>query len=253
MKILLLFLNLTFLGSLYADCSVYGLNVFPKTETINKNSFFVLEGYARTQEIITLLNSKYPVYLESKNHRVNLSIKRLNIGMFNLTQAILTTEEDLIPDVVYFLRIDNLGKLEERLLTIWNSELQKSLPISWKIDNEKDSIPPKLIENPIQINSSNIKYGCGPAIFSDFKIITEDQSEIIIKTELVNLYNGESTTYFLTINDSNIVRVGHGMCSGAFTFERNIKYKVRFSLIDICGNENEQWTSWINFDSPNKF
>ncbi len=40
------------------------------------------------------------------------------------------------------------------------------------------------------------------------------------------------------------------MCSGAFNYKEKGKYKVRFSLMDICGNENNTWTTWVEFDSP---
>jgi len=46
-----------------------------------------------------------------------------------------------------------------------------------------------------------------------------------------------------------MVKVGHGMCSWAFSFLEGNKYQVAFSLIDISGNYGEK-TSYIPFDQP---
>ena len=62
----------------------------------------------------------------------------------------------------------------------------------------------------------------------------------------------KSTIYFLPLSESNKLNVGHGMCSGAFKYEREKSYKIRFSPIDINGNDSDTWTEWIAFESPRK-
>ena len=170
--------------------------------------------------------------------------------MFHLTQAILTPNEKLISGRTYYLKIDNLDKYEETLLTKWNSETNESEAISWKVEGGTDTRTPESLNQPKLVDKRTIYYGCGPAIYLDFKFQVKDESEILIKTELMDLESSESTTYCLSFKNTDTLSVGHGMCSGEFNYKENHKYKVRFSLMDVCGNENKEWTAWIEFDSP---
>ncbi|WP_421754091.1 hypothetical protein [Croceimicrobium sp.] len=251
MKIVLIIL-LSFIttGQLFAECAIDGLWALPQKGTIKQNSLIVLTGYFRSQKIVTSLNENYPIYLESEGHRVKLNVKKRYKGLFELTQAILEPEEELIAGRTYQLKIDKLDEFETSRLRRWNSELGKYEPITWKVDGGIDTESPELLNVPELVDKRTIHYGCGPAIYADFKIQTKDESELLVKTELVDLKSGESTTYFLNFEGTDTLSVGRGMCSGAFSYKENRKYKVRFSLMDICGNENEKWTAWIQFDSP---
>lgn len=245
-----MFISIFITGQLYADCAASGLWTFPASGTIKQNSWIVIEGYSSSQKIITSLNDKYPIYLKSDGHKVRLNVKSTYKGMFELTQAILVPDEKLISGRTYQLKIDNLSEYETSLLTKWNTELGKREPIVWKVEGEADLSTPKLLNIPKLVDKRTIGYGCGPAIYADFKIQIEDDSEVLIKTELVDLKSGETNTYYLKIYESDTLSVGHGMCSGAFDFKENTKYKIRFSLMDICGNESKHWTSWIEFEGP---
>ena len=248
--ILTFLIGIIFTGLTFAKCTSSGLLTFPKNGTIKQNSLIMIEGYATSQKIINSLNQDYPIYLQSEGHKVKLNVKSTYKGMFEITQAILQPDEKLIAGRTYQLIIDKLDEFDKALLTKWNSETNESEPITWKVDDGTDTETPKLLNQPELIDKKTIHYGCGPAIYADFKIQTKDESGLLIKTELMDLESGESTTYFLSFEDSEILSVGHGMCSGAFDYRENEKYKIRFSLMDICGNENLEWTTWIEFESP---
>ncbi len=96
---------------------------------------------------------------------------------------------------------------------------------------------------PKFLNTSYIEYGCGPAIFAHFQVRIDDASETLVKTEVVNLQNKEKTIYYLSSRDGKI-DIGHGMCSGAFSFREKGKYKVRFDLMDASGNSFGRWSKW---------
>ena len=49
--------------------------------------------------------------------------------------------------------------------------------------------------------------------------------------------------------NNNKLKVGHGMCSGAFIFKQKGKYKVRFTPMNIDGQELTK-TEWKTFESP---
>lgn len=209
----------------------------------------ILEGYGTSQKIINLLNKDYPVYLETEGHKVKLNIKGTYKGMHALTQAIMVPEQKLISGKTYELKIDNLSPLDKSELLRWNSKLKKRETINWKVSGIDNSIP-EFINEPKLLDKKTVQYGCGPAVYADFNIQTKDDSELLLKTELVDTKNGESTIYFLIANKSGKISVGHGMCSGAFGYKKDGQYKIRFSLMDICGNEGNNWTAWIKFESP---
>lgn len=253
MRILLtIALTLGTLGHVFADCAGSGLWAYPQTETIKQNSMIVLTGYYSSQKIVTSLNDKYPIYLESEGHKVKLNVVNTYEGMFALTQAILQPEEKLIAGKTYQLKIDKLSEMETGLVSIWNSDRGKAEPIAWKVEDSIDTEVPELLSQPELVDKRITHFGCGPAIYADFKIQTKDESALLIKTELVDVNTGTSTIYYLNFDDVEILNVGHGMCSGAFDYKADGKYKIRFSLMDICGNENKEWTAWIAFDSPNE-
>lgn len=250
--VLSLILGLGIFGQVFADCSSSGLWAYPSTSKINQNSIIVIEGYARSQKIIDSLNIGYPIYLEANGHRVKLKVLEINKGMFQLTQALLKPTAKLITGKTYTLIIDGQNKNIIGGLSKWNSEKKEYEPISWVVNNVVDTEKPKWITKPKLVDKTTQWYGCGPAIHAVFQLKIKDKSKTLIKTELVNIKTKESTTYYLNIAKDGKLHVGHGMCSGAFYFKAKNNYKVRFSLTDLSGNTDMQWTEWTQFASPLK-
>lgn len=249
-KLLVLIIGIVLTGKLFARCASSGILAFPENRQIKQNSWIVLEGFAASQEIINALNQDYPVYLEAEGHKVKLNVKSIHEGMYHLTQALLMPDEKLISGRKYFLKIDNLPSDQESLLSKWNMEDHKLEPIAWNVEAGTDISIPTMVGSPELVNKRTTEYGCGPDVYADFKIQAVDESALLFKTELVNLVNGESSVYYLSSIESSILSVGHDMCSGAFDFSEKGKYKVRFSVMDSCGNTNGEWSVWLEFDSP---
>jgi hypothetical protein len=65
---------------------------------------------------------------------------------------------------------------------------------------------------------------------------------------VIELSTNKKTTFYLT-EWENKLNVGRGMCSGAFVFKDQGKYKVRFTPTNSDG-ESIQTTEWKIFDSP---
>lgn len=235
---------------LFARCSGRGIEVFPKTETIKQNAFIVIEGYALSQKIIQLLGKTQSAYLEAKNHRVRLEVKSVFVGAFELTQAVLIPAESLISGSTYYLTISGLSEDEQSLLEDWNADTKKTQRYGWRVEKGSDKTSPEWRSLPKWTSSSTVRYGCGPARYGLFDLSVHDETEVLVKTELMDLTSNSSTVYFLPLDGSNQLRIGHGMCSGAFSFKENHTYHVRFSLMDSCGNVEESWTEWIEFENP---
>ncbi|GAA5024054.1 hypothetical protein GCM10011506_07350 [Marivirga lumbricoides] len=246
----LVIFNLCILGEVLADCSSGGIWVYSTTTELNQNSIIVVEGYARSQRIIDSLNISYFIYLESGEQRIELDVLERCKGMFSITQALVRPKSKLTKGKTYTLKISNLDEWENRIWTKWNSEKEEYEPISWKVNDKLDEENPKWIKEPKLVDKTIIWYGCGPAIYVIFDLKINGLSNSLIKTELYNTNTKEENTYYLIMGEDGKLEVGHGMCSGAFDFEENSQYKIRFSLMGSSGNSDEKWTNWITFDSP---
>jgi hypothetical protein len=234
-------------------CGDFGFTVLPLRKVIKKNSLIILTAYGESQRIIDFLNQKYPVYLESKDHhRVNLNLKSVYEGMYNETQAILEPAEELVAGKTYYFKIDSLRlNAEKRFLYRRTSGFEME-PIAWTIEPSTDTELPVLLNPPKWIGKYVENNFCSAfPTYALFKISVRDVSEVLVKTEFVELETGRSAIFCLPFDQKDTLWVGAGSCAGPFTYRRKKgKYKVRFSLMDICGNTNNQWTEWIEYDNP---
>ena len=246
-QILTSIFGLFWTASLYADCSGNGLYVFPSGHTIRQNSIIVLDAYAHTQSIIAELNKRHPIYLKSGDRKVKLIVKEICVGQFELTQAILTPEKQLEPGLEYELFIDSLPKSES--LKRYNDKTKQYEPIKYTVVAGIDTDTPVLTSTPKEINKSYALFGCGPAMSVDFDFPVKDSSEVIIKTTVKNLKSGVETTYYIQA-ENNQISVGHGMCSGAFTYDESNDYEIEFSFMDASGNLTTWKGERIKFTKP---
>ncbi len=245
MKKLLLLVLLPLLSlSLNADCGYNGIWVFPKGKEISKNSIFMIEGYAASQKIISNLDGNNNVYLQSENHTVKLTVEKINKGGFRLTQAILKPLEKLRVGEEYWLIIDNAN---DKISSVGSYNGKKN---KWIVQDKYDKKKPFWLSEmrPKLVNKSYVEYGCGPAVFAHFQVKINDDSETLVKTEVMDLKNNKSTFYYLTSREEKI-DIGHGMCSGAFSIRKDGEYKVRFDLLDASGNSYGKWSEWTKIDN----
>jgi len=231
------------------DCASNGLSFFPSEKEISLNSNFIIEGYAMSQKTIINLKDKM-VYLEDKeSNKIHLEIIEILKGEMNLTQAILKPKNQLKPNTTYFLRISNLNEIDKDELYKWNYNTNEKEPISWKT---KNIIFSDLINENLEIEYSKNEatlYGCGPAIYSIFEVKNSPNIEVWYRTEVVNIKTNIKTTYIL-INYKTELKVGHGMCSGAFRFLEKSEYKLRFTPMNTDGKMNIT-TKWKKIKNPN--
>jgi hypothetical protein len=248
-QLLTLIIGLFWTSVLYADCAGLGLSVFPTGRTIKQNSIFIINGYAESQRVILGLNKKYHIYLKAGSQRIKLLATKTCVGQFYLTQAILKPETELKAGLEYTMVIENLPEYES--LNRYNNTTREHEPVKYKVVAEKDTEKPVVIFKPKEIRKTLVHYGCGPSIHVIFKHETKDSSEVIVKTTVKNLTTGKDVTYYIEQAD-NKIKVGHGMCSGAFDFDKGNNYEVEFSFVDASGNFT-MWTGErIKFSKPTK-
>lgn len=238
--ILLITIVMGFSGQIYAKCLSRLLEVFPEAGIIKEDSWIILEGYGRSQEIVNALNKAYPIRLLSEKDTISLALKYLNQGGLGVTQAILMPERKLRIGQKYRLKIDGLDKDDPFL----------QREFAWTVEAAVTEILPSFIKSPELLEQNVTYFGCGPEVYSTFKIEIKNKARLWVKTELVEQESKQSSTYFLEWKDSAILKVGHGMCYGPFEYKEGRHYKVRFSLMDISGKTNDEWSPWVEFKSP---
>lgn len=247
-QILTILIGVFWTVSVYADCAATGLWVFPSGQTIKQNSIFVLDGYAESQHVILGLNKKHNIYLKCGNKKIKLLVTEICVGQFYLTQAVLKPETELEAGFEYTMYIDSLPEYES--FNKYNRTAQKYEPVTFKVVAEKDNEKPQLSAKPKELKKTLVHYGCGPSIHVVFSNRAKDNSDIIVKTTVKDLKTGKETTYYIE-PDSDKIKVGHGMCSGAFDFEENSNnYEVEFSFMDASGNLTTWTGERIKFTKP---
>lgn len=122
--------------------------------------------------------------------------------------------------------------------------LNKAYPVYLKSGNQKINL---IIT---EINKSLVYYGCGPSIHVVFSNPAKDNSDIIVQTTVKDLKTKQETTYYIQpVGDK--IKVGHGMCSGAFDFEDGSQnFEVAFAFIDASGNLTPWTGEPIKFTKP---
>ena len=236
MKILIIIL-FTIASGFYASgkCASSGMDFWPKSKVIKQNSIFIIDGIYESQEIIKGLGAKHKVYLKGKGEKIELKVSQIYKGDLSVTQAVLKPTELLKAGVVYELKIDNLPKGSD-LLVRYNEDYEKE-KIVWEVEEGTDTAVPEWGKKPELKSKEYEELGCGPVSYLKFAYSVVDDSEVIFKTSVKNLTTGRSSTFFITSYE-DLILVGHGMCTGAFTFDDGKKFEVHISIMDASGNKS---------------
>lgn len=246
-QLLIIIIGLFFTTTVYADCAGTDLWMFPSGQQIKQNSIFVLNGYAKSQDVILGLNKKHNIYLKSGNKKIKLLVTEICVGQFYLTQALLKPETKLEAGLEYTITIDSLPEGES--LKRYNEKIKQYVSIKYTVLANIDIVHPIVTSRPLEIDKSYAHFGCGPAMSVNFDFPIKDSLEVLIKTTVKNIKSGIETTYYIKpVN--NQIQVGHGMCSGAFTYDEGNDYEVEFSFMDASGNLTTWTGERIKFTKP---
>jgi len=230
-----------------AECTSSAIWCWPTRTIIKKNSIFILTFYGLSQNIVSQIGKKHSVYLRSGKQKFPLLIKEIHKGEFELTQVLLKPSNELTGGLEYEIFIDSLPQYEG--IEKWNSETKKRETAKWIVSNSRDTEKPIWTELPTFNSKTMVEYGCGPAKWVNFSFRFSDSSDILIKATVKSLKTLTETTYYLEKED-NKIKIGHGMCSGAFHFGQGNKYEVTFSLMDQSGNFSANNSKPIIFTQP---
>ncbi|MBQ4822105.1 hypothetical protein [Aquimarina sp. MMG016] len=247
-KIFFLLLLTIGIKSAYADCSASGMVFFPEQKEISLSAMFIIQGYSFSEKTINSFKNR-AVYLESENKElIQLNLLEILKGQMYLTQAIFKPSQLLKPNTIYFLKYDEQTKNETREMMRWNTEKKERERVFWKTSNKKTT---ELLNANLEVKYQTtevVHYGCGPSANAIFDINNNTTSEVWYKTEVLDLSTNKKTVFYIKEWNEKL-NVGHGMCAGAFTFNRKGKYKVRFTPMNTDG-KSLKTTGWKTFDSP---
>ncbi len=249
-KIMFILLLIIGTKTIFADCSSSGMQFFPQQKEISLNSMFIIQGYYFSQKTINSFKNRI-IYLQSeKGDEVKLKLEEILKGHMQLSQAIFSLTRELKKNTIYYLKYSDETEEESREMKQYNKEKKKFEKVYWRTTNKK--LKPSIDSNlNIQFKKTNIvHFGCGPSADAIFSIKDKSKSEIWYRTEVVDIDRKVKTVYYLKGRKEELY-VGHGMCSGAFTFNRNSKYKVRFLPMNTDG-KSQKMTDWKIFESPFK-
>ena len=252
---LMLFLAF-FVPQMKADCLWDGFSVFITQNDSKQMPIIVLQGYGGSQPVIFELNKKYPIYLKHGRKKIKLVVKEINVGQFMLTQVILVAEEKLVIGQEYTIIVDNLPK--EQKLHRFDTKMPLNQVEKFVAGAEKDvnnDFKALFASNPKEIGKDFVMFGCGPAMHVTFDLANKNQVSttksigVLVKTTVKNLKTNKESTYYLQTSN-NQISVGHGMCEGAFVFDAESEYEVKFALTDFS-KDTKIWESQaVKFTSP---
>ena len=252
MKKIVLLLLLTFgIKSAYANsfkCGSNGMQFFPEQKEISLNSMFIIQGYLFSEKTINSFKERI-IYLESENGElIELNLQELLKSQMNLTQAIFKPSQELKPNTTYFLKYSEQTDNEGKEMVYYNRKRKKREKVYWKTTDKKLMVNLNSNLNVEFEKTEVIHYGCGPSANAIFNVKNKSESEIWYKTEVVEL-NTKNKKVFYIKEWNNKLNVGHGMCSGEFTYNNKGKYKVRFTPMNTDG-KSLKTTEWKTFESP---
>ena len=224
-KITLLLLLIFGIKSAFADCASMGMEFLPSTKEISLNSMFIIQGYAFSQKTIKSFNDR-TIYLESESGElISLNLQEILTGQMQLTQAIFCPTSELKPNTKYVLKYSDQTENEGREMTQYNREKEVREKVYWKTTDKK------ALENlnsnlSVEFEDTEVvHFGCGPSANAIFNIKNKSESETWYKTEVVDLSTNNTKVFYIKEWNGRL-NVGHGMCSGAFTYNNKGKYKL---------------------------
>jgi hypothetical protein len=228
----------------------HALVVYPESIEIDLNGKIILEGsgYGHYCEIFDKLDSTYPIFIQSGEHKVRLIKEEVIKGQFLWSQAVFKMEEELIDGRVYELFVRNLSLEDHNFLNLTRRYGNgKRGMIKWQAKTSPNSKKTTSLNTIKHQESKVIQYGCGPSVETVFKLSTSNKNLQYLIAEILDENTGKTFKYYI-IPENVFLTVGHGMCAGPFRFKNNNSYKIRF------GTKNEQddieWLDWRNCPNP---
>ena len=115
----------------------------------------------------------------------------------------------------------------------------------WKVVASADTVAPSFEKQPVAGETKWTAYGCGPG--SSLKVQQVKTTEPVF-FEAAATVNGQTTKGLLVANEQEL-ELGHGMCSGGFSFKPGARVSVVLTPVDFAGNRGPP-SERLTFTAP---
>ncbi|MBM4780249.1 MAG: hypothetical protein GQE15_21320 [Archangiaceae bacterium] len=102
----------------------------------------------------------------------------------------------------------------------------------WKVVPSGDAVVPAFEQPPVAGDTKWTAYGCGPGSSLKVKQVKTNEPVFI---EAAATVNGQTTVGLLVPREQEL-ELGHGMCSGGFSFKPGARVSVVLTPVDFAGN-----------------
>ncbi|MEO8772444.1 MAG: hypothetical protein ABI402_20260 [Ferruginibacter sp.] len=228
-----------------ADCGGTPNYCWPDGKTLNKNPVIILS--LGDTDLAISLNTKYVMYLKSKQRIIQIDIIQICTGGLNMIQLVLKPKTELVSGETYGLFYRNSKKLFKQI-TKWDSKSQDIVYIEWKVNNVTDSDLPIWKKEPSIVSKFHQENGCGPDDWLYFDLSFVENSDVVLKAIIKNILTGTAIICYITQREGKF-QLGHNMCFGDCNFGEEKEYEVVFYLFDESGNLSKA-SKAIKFTKP---
>jgi hypothetical protein len=212
--------------SAWADCASWSWKVFPAPgTTVPTNARFVLQAYGTAQPVVASIATRHPRLVTQDGSQFPLKVLEVNVGEFQLTQAVLQPKGALTEGTRYTLRFDQ-PEGPERF------SLPRDESASW-IVGPADFEAPVWATSPSAQPGKIVQYGCGPLVEARVAVALTSAEPVQFRARVSRPDGG--VREFLLAPEKGDIAIGHGMCSGAFEPGEGA-WSLELTAVDLAGN-----------------
>lgn len=205
-----------------AKCAPWGIRVWPaKDTTIPSEARIAVSGYGSDQGFVRKLAAHSPVLVDG-DERVPVEVVATYQGQ-NFIRAVLVPVRILEAGRTYALEVERNGA-------------RRSLG-QWLVSNPSEDSPLRWESAPRVVDSTYIRYGCGPAAHVHVAApIAGGSGPVAVRATVRPLdVSGAGAAQYELAVVRGLVELGYGMCGGAFTLRPGARYGVTLEAIDQAG------------------
>ncbi len=250
-KIILVIFFIFSLQELFACCAGGEISIAPKSNEISQNPVILIDFMERDYQVYDKLKKAKLSLIDEQGKEITVKVLERNKGFHTYAQILLKPKKKLKKGSKVSLRITKMeteNKLQKRFV-------QKIQSKKWKVNFEKDKIPPRFNEDiPIDyvngFNSSAPGHGIqGIARFWDNNEYKYNMDKKNIHQIIIEAISEEGKRYLL-ITTGNKFGIYQGICGANFGLKQDTEYSFKIRLIDFSGNKSKE-TKEIKFKTGN--
>jgi hypothetical protein len=221
-------------GPTHASCMVGSTNSFwPFEPGLPANGILIGQADGSRGDSMAGLAEQGP-YLATEIEEVPLEVLATFKYGYGDVQVVLKPVRSLTVGRRYELRLrralEGKGALS---LQTWDRAQRKPVPLTWLAGPPIDE-GSRWRGSPASKGIEKVAYGCGDDVHHRFAApISAGAGWVLVESE-TDKYPGFKKRVLLPLEGQS-VRVGHGMCGGPFRFEKGVRYRLRFSALDVKG------------------